>query len=341
MRDDGAMKAVILSAPGGVENLQLTDTATPEPDAHEVRICVVAAGFNPSDYKMRQTASTVDVPVVLGGEVAGAVDAVGAEVSEFRVGDSVCAYLPLKRGGYAEAVCAHVAFVAKKPETISFTTAAAIPLAGLTAMACVGNGIVDANTPVFIAGGAGGVGGFAIEIARAAGGDPIITTAGTESSAGYLVQTLGVSPNWIVRYDQVNDSELTTASRSLNRGRLFPVAVDLVGRRMTKLCCDVVAFDGCATSIVQRPDTEDQERLSSKSAAFRFVSLRARAKSGDVAIWPEYKRGLTVLLDLISGGQIRLPKITTVGTLSAETVRSAHQLMEEKHTQGKLVMSIA
>jgi NADPH:quinone reductase-like Zn-dependent oxidoreductase len=60
-----------------------------------------------------------------------------------------------------------------------------------------------------------------------------------------------------------------------------------------------------------------------------------------VAIWPEYKRGLTVLLDLISGGQIRLPKITTVGTLSAETVRSAHQLMEEKHTQGKLVMSIA
>jgi len=173
------MKAIILTAPGGVENFQLADVVTPEPDVDEVRIRVVAAGFNPADYKMRQTLSREDVPAVLGGEVAGVIDAVGARVNEFRVGDAVCAYLPVKRGGYAEAVCTHAAFVAQKPEAMSFTTAAGIPLAGLTAVACVGAGMVRAGMPVFIAGGSGGVGSFATEIARVTGGDPVITTAGT------------------------------------------------------------------------------------------------------------------------------------------------------------------
>lgn len=321
------MKPFILTAPGGLENLQLAEVATPEPNADEVRIRVLAAGFNPADYKMRQAMSADGGTTILGGEVAGVIDAVGAKVSESRIGDAVCAYLPLKRGGYAEAVCSHAAFVAQKPDGISFTAAAAIPLAGLTAMACVGNRIVHAKMPLFIASGSGGVGSFAIEIARAAGADPIITTAGTDSSMTYLVHTIGISANRILRYDRVDNGELVTAACAMNGGRLFPVAVDFVGRRMTKLCCDVVDFDGCATSIVQRPDTEDQERLSSKSAAFRFVGLRARAKSGDASTWREYQRSLATLLGLISSDHIRLPKITNIGMLSAETVRDAHRLL--------------
>ena len=88
------MKAVILTAPGGVANLQLAEIATPVPGAEEGRIRVLAAGFNPSDYKMRQGGVAEDGPIILGGEVAGIIDAVGPAVAEFHVGPAVCAHLP-------------------------------------------------------------------------------------------------------------------------------------------------------------------------------------------------------------------------------------------------------
>lgn len=280
------MKAVILAAPGGAENLQLTEVPTPAPEPEEVRIRVRAAGFNPADYKMRQSMPSVgSQPPILGGEVAGLIDAVGGNVDEFQVGDPVCAYLPLKRGGYAEAVCTHTAFVARKPDELSFTQAAAIPLAGLTALACVGNGATPAGTPLFIAGGAGGVGGFAVELARVAGARPIITTAGTDSSVRYLTETFRMSPDHIVRYDQIDDLNLMRYVCAANAERLFPTALDFVGGRMTTLCCEVVDFDGRVTSIVRRPGNEDQERLSNKCAAFRFVGLRGRARYGDPSAW--------------------------------------------------------
>lgn len=333
------MKAIILTAPGGAENFKLADIATPQPESDEIRIRILAAGFNPADYKMRQTISADKLPLVLGGEVAGVVDAVGPKVSEFHTGDPVCAYLPLRRGGYAEAVCSHVAFVARKPDALSFSDAAAIPLAGLTALACVDSPMVRAQMPLFVAGGSGGVGSFVLGLARLKGTRPIITTAGGESSMTYLVEKLGMSMSEIVRYDQAAHRELKRSVCASNNGGLFPAVVDLVGEPMLKLCCDLVDLDGCVMSIVQRPDNEAQECLSSKSAAFRFISLRARAQSADVSAWTQYKTDLTKLLDFASRKQILLPKIENIGTLSVETVRAAHRLLSEKHVQGKLVMT--
>jgi NADPH:quinone reductase-like Zn-dependent oxidoreductase len=335
------MKAVILTAPGGVENLQLAEIATPVPAPEEVRIRIRAAGFNPSDYKMRQSgASAEQGPTILGGEVAGVIDAVAADVAEFRVGDAVCAYLPLKRGGYAEAVCSHTAFIAPKPHDLSFIQAAAVPLAGLTALTCFGRGTARPGAPLFVAGGSGGVGSFAIGLAKAEGASPIITTAGSDSSVRYLTQTLGMPADSIVRYDRIDDRQLASCFRAMNGEKSFPAALDFVGARMMTLCCELVDFDGCVTSIVQRPGNEDQELLSSKCAAFRFVNLRARAKHGDLSAWLQYGKDLRKLLDLVSRGPVRLPHVEHIGTLSAESVRAAHGLLEGKHVQGKLVMSV-
>lgn len=334
------MKAVILIAPGEVENLQLATVDTPVPAAGEVRIRVHAAGFNPSDYKMRRGAPpTVRGPIILGGEVAGVIDAVGADVTELHVGQAVCAYLPLTRGGYAEAVCTHTAFVAPKPEKLSFMQAAAVPLAGLTALACVGTKTARPGS-LFIAGGAGGVGSFAIGLARTEAAGPIITTAGSDSSVRYLTQNLGLPLDSIVRYDTMDDDQLCGRIRTVNDEKSFSSALDFVGARMTRLCCELVDFDGCVTSIVQPPASEDLQRLFGKCAAFRFVDLRARARHGETSAWLEYGKGLRRILDLVSLGRVPLPHIEDVGALSAENVRAAHRLLEGRHVHGKLVMSV-
>jgi NADPH2:quinone reductase len=334
------MKAIIVKAPGNDDDLHLVDIRVSDPEPAEVRIRIVAAGFNPADDKMRRTLSADGVPVILGGEAAGVVDAVGASVYDLQIGDAVCAYLPLKRGGYAESVCSPAAFVARKPDQLSFSEAAAVPLAGLTALACVGERQVLSDTALFVAGASGGVGSFTIQLLRVAGASPVIATAGSAESAAYLTQSLGLHEKQIVRYDGVDDKHLSNCVRALNEGELFPRAIDLVGGRMSRICCEVIDFDGYVTSIVQRPHEEDQQRLFDKSAGFRFVSLRARAKFGPQSTWTKYRTSLSTLLDLIVQGQIRLPQITNVGALSVETVRVAHRLLQSGHVQGKLVMTI-
>jgi NADPH:quinone reductase-like Zn-dependent oxidoreductase len=334
------MKAVILKAPGGVENLEFADVEAPVPGAEEVRIRVRAAGFNPSDYKMRQAGVPVEHgPTILGAEVAGVIDAVGDHVTEFRIGESVCAYLAIKRGGYAEAVCCHSAFVAPKPENLSFMQAAAIPLAALTALTCFGRG-APFPTLLFVAGGSGGVGSFAIGLARAEGVSLLVTTAGSDSSVRYLTQTLGLSADSIARYDTIQERQLASHIRAMNGGKRFPIVLDFVGARMLTLCCELVDFDGWVTSIVHRPGSDDQEVLSRKCAAFRFVGLRARAQHGDPSTWLEYGRDLRRILDLVSQNRVRLPQIESIGVLSTETVRAAHRLLEGRHVQGKLVMEV-
>lgn len=339
------MKAVILTTPGGVENLQLAEIETPTPSHDEVRIRVRAAGFNPSDYRMRRGGLTEygvakRGPIILGGEVAGIIDEVGSGVVDFKVGDAVCTYLPLKRGGYAEAVCSHTAFLARKPENLSFIQAAAVPLTGLTAFTCIAKGMARRGAAVFIAGGSGGVGSFAIELAKAEAACPIITTAGSDSSVSYLTRNLGMSADSIVRYDKIEDHQLASHIRAMNGDKFFPLALDFVGARMMTLCCELVDFDGCVTSIVQRPGNEDQELLSSKCAAVRFVRLQDRAKHSDPSAWFEYGKDLQTILELISRGRIRLPNIKDVGALSTDSVRAAHRLLEGRHMQGKLVMSV-
>jgi len=166
------MKAVVAERYGGLDALAMADRPEPVVGPRDVRIAVKAASLNPLDFKIRdgkvKLVLSVKPPIALGCDVAGVIDAVGAEVTRFGSGDEVFARLEKSRmGGLAEYVAADEKVVAKKPARATFEQAAAIPLAGLTSLQALREsaGLV-AGQRVLIHAGAGGVGSLAIQIAK-------------------------------------------------------------------------------------------------------------------------------------------------------------------------------
>jgi len=343
------MKAIVLNSFGGVENLHLADWPKRDPKSGEVRIRILAVAFNPADYKLRKGVRGVEVPTVLGFDLAGTIDAVGPGVSDFSVGDEVFAFLggPKSNGSYAEFTCVSIHFVARKPSNLSLLQAAAVPLTGLTAYQCVmDKARVQAGEAIFVAGGSGGVGSMAIRLAKYTGAYPILTTAGTDGEVGYLTQKLGISSKQILRYPGMTLRQLIDGVLSMNGGNPVAAAFDFVGDDMKRLCCNLIDFDGRVVSIVPEPESfvlnlwERGSLVSSRSASVHFEFLGARALFGAPETWTIYRKELEILGKLIEEGHIPPPEITQVGKFSAETVRRAHTLLEEGLIQGKLVMSV-
>jgi NADPH:quinone reductase-like Zn-dependent oxidoreductase len=340
-----------LTAFGSTEHFHLAEVPRPEPQLGEVRIRIRAAAFNPTDFQKRQgIGKTGQLPLILGCDVAGVIDAIGDGVTTFAVGDEVYSYLLGGRksgGGYAQYVCRSVDFVASKPRNLSFAEAATVVTAGLTAVQCLERVELQPGKSLFIAGGSGGVGSMLIQLARHGGAVQIFTTAGSEDSAHYLVETLGISRERLLFYAGLSRGQLAEQLREQNDGQLFPVAVDCVGEAMTGLCCDVVDFGGNVISIVQGPrddshppEEDDENRLFNRSAAFHFVMASALGTFGSPEDWPAYGRQLAELGALFECSAVHPPAIADVGGLTVETVRHAHALLESGHVRGKLVMQV-
>jgi NADPH2:quinone reductase len=340
-----------LTAFGSTEHFHRAEVPRPEPQPGEVRIRIHAAAFNPTDFQKRQGAGAAgQLPLILGCDVAGVIDAIGDGVTTFAVGDEVYGYLLGGRkngGGYAQYVCRSVDFVAPKPRNLSFAEAAAVVTAGLTAFQCLERVQLQPMKSLFIAGGSGGVGSMLIQLARHGGAHQIFTTAGSENSVLYLTDTLGISRKRLLFYTGLSRGQLAEHLREQNSGQLFPVAVDCVGGAMTGLCCDVVDFGGNVISIVQGPrddshppEEDDENRLFNRSAAFHFVMASALGTFGSPEAWPVYGRQLAELRALFEGSAVQPPATANVGGLSVETVRHAHALLESGHVQGKLVMQV-
>ncbi|HJV30225.1 MAG TPA: NADP-dependent oxidoreductase, partial [Gaiellaceae bacterium] len=175
------MRAIGIHEFGGRDRLQLLDLAEPKVPPDFVKIRVSAAGVNPVDWKIREGRSEprfpVVFPVVPGWDAAGVVAEVGPAVTEFAPGDEVYAYCRkhfLGEGTYAEYVSVPDAYVARKPESLSFEQAAAIPLAALTAYQALFLGAgLTAGERVLVSAAAGGVGSFAVQLATDAGAEVI------------------------------------------------------------------------------------------------------------------------------------------------------------------------
>jgi alcohol dehydrogenase len=186
------VKAVI--APRYGEAVEVAQVAEPTMGPRDVMIAVRAASLNPLDFKIRdgkvKLVLRIKPPVHLGCDVAGTVQAVGAEVTRFAVGDEVFARLEkLRMGGLAERVCADESVVAKKPANTSFVEAAAIPLVGLTSLQAMRDvAALQPGQQILIQAGAGGVGCHAIQIAKKLGLWAATTTS-TKNIA--FVQKLG------------------------------------------------------------------------------------------------------------------------------------------------------
>lgn len=176
------MKAVSFARTGGSEVLEYGDWPVPEPGRHQVLIAVAAASVNPRDWLMRSGRYVFQrflpkLPFILGSDVSGIVAAKGAGVQELAEGDEVFAMIPSRDGfgGYAEYVAVRADAVVKKPRSLSFAEAAAIPLAGMTALQSLRDDAgLRPGQRVMIVGAVGGVGSFAVQIAKNLGAGEVV-----------------------------------------------------------------------------------------------------------------------------------------------------------------------
>jgi NADPH:quinone reductase-like Zn-dependent oxidoreductase len=344
------MKAMVLEEFGGPENFQWKDWPTPEAKQGEVLIRIQAVSVNPVDYKMRAGHLPIPLPDVLGRDVAGTVEAVGEGVIEFRAGDNVFAVLfgPRSNGAYAQYVSVPAAFVCPKPDSLSFQQAACLGVAGMTAYdAVVNKGRIQRGERVFVAGGAGGVGSFAIPLIRYCGVTSIIATTGGDESADHLINSLGIDSKNLIYYQKLSLEEMDARVRELTNAKGVAVAFDFVGGDMKKLCFNAAGFDGRVVSTVEEPPEfdfniwrADISPLFAKAGTYHFVALSARARNGGPDDWGVYRDMMAGLARLVEAGHLTLPKATDLGELTEENIRKAHTMLEAGHVKGKLVLSV-
>lgn len=343
------MKAIVLDALGGSEHFRLAEVSTPSPSSDQIRIKISAAAFNPLDYKLRQGRYKGPMPAVLGADCAGVIDAVGAQVTGWEIGEEVYAFMmgPCSNGAYAEYTCLSPAFIARKPNKLSFEQAASVPLTALTAYRAIcANRILETTRAIYIAGATGGVGTMAVQMARHLGADPIFVTAGSAASRHYLHETLNIPLEHILDYTGRNLDEMRHVLLRMNKGRLIPIVCDFVGKDMKLLCMAIVDYSGHMVTIVEEkqelPNLWNREvsPLFQKSAAVHFVFVGAEAILGDSTSWQIYQDHLMQISRMIVEDALHIPQPQILDGLSVENVRLAHSWLEDGHLQGKVVMRI-
>jgi NADPH:quinone reductase-like Zn-dependent oxidoreductase len=333
------VKAVVLRAHGGAGNFEDVELPVPGVGAGEVRIRVEAAAFNPVDWQVRAGLSEGRRvrSMILGRDLSGTIDAVHDSVTGLAVGDAVfCNVCNLGSSGtYAEYVCVPAELVARKPASLTHLQAAAVPVAGITASLALERARAGTGTSLFIAGGAGGVGGFAIALARQLGVQDLVTTAGSARSRAHLVARSAMGEDRIVDY---RDAHVAQRAMEINGGP-FDIALDLVGGPMLSACCALVAVDGHVASVTEAPSHDDFELLFDRNATFHPVGANAYALTGDRAAWSKYGELLGRLARRFDSGVLAPPHVTDLGRMSAAVVRRAHEMLEGRAVQGKLAMT--
>lgn len=173
------MKAIVFNQYGGPEHLKLAEVAMPKPKDDQVLVKVYAASVNSADYRMfsgpipRLMGFGLLRPnnKIMGADIAGRIEAVGKNVTKFTVGDEVFGDISTAFGGFAEYACARESVLVKKPASLNFEQAAAVPMAAVTALQGLRKGGIQPGDDVAIVGASGGVGTFAVQIAKALGAE--------------------------------------------------------------------------------------------------------------------------------------------------------------------------
>lgn len=333
------MKVIVLRSFGSADNFTAADVPIPDVRKGEVRIRVKAVSFNPVDYQIRkgQPESRLVRSMILGRDFSGSVDAVHEDVGDFKESDEVFGYVCnlASSGTYAEFISLPEELIARKPASLTHEQAAAVPVAGITASIALNKALVGEGKSLFVAGGAGGVGTFAILLARQLGVRHLVTTAGNAKSRAYLIERCKLSDDQIIDYKDVGFIE-----RAIQRnGGGFDVALDLVGGRMLSACYTLLAIDGNLASVVEAPSHDDFEILFEKNASFHAVGAHAYSLVDDRSAWRKYREMLELLSRYFDSGALPGPPITILGSLSPEVVQQAHALLEGNAVQVKLVMT--
>ncbi|BBL81181.1 NADPH:quinone oxidoreductase [Rubrobacter xylanophilus] len=317
------MRAVVATRFGGPEVLEEREVERPAAGPGELLVRVVAASANPIDAKFRAAGESMglEAPVVLGADVSGVVEEVGAGVEEFSPGDEVYytpeIFGPGANGAYAEYHVVDADIAAPKPPSLSHEEAAAVPLAGGTAYeALVRRLAVGVGETVLIHGGAGGVGSFAVQIARACGAR-VIATAGPENQK--TLEELGAD----VALDYTRD-DVTGAVLEDTGGAGADAVFDTVGGETVARSIEATAPFGRMATILGAQG--DLTAMYMKNQALYGVLLtRERERLEEMTI-------------LIERGQMR-PLVDEV--LDLGEVARAHQRLDSGHGRGKIVLRVA
>lgn len=306
--------AVVIEQYGGRDELKDAVVTLPELQEHDVLVKVNATSVNPIDWKLRegylQQMLPWSFPIILGWDVAGIIEEVGDAVTDWKVGQAVFARPDTTRfGTYAAHTIVADHLLAKKPAAISFEEAAAVPLAGLTAyQALFTHGELQAGQRVLIHAGAGGVGMYAIQLAKHAGAY-VITTASEKNHQ--LLRELGA--------DEVIDYHSTDFQDVVEN---VDVVFDTMGGEVQANSFAVLKPEGRLISIVSEPDS----------------SLAAEKQIIAKSIWlnPDGEQ-LNELAGLLAEGKLK-SIIGATFPLTAAGVKDAHELSESHHAIGKIVL---
>jgi NADPH:quinone reductase-like Zn-dependent oxidoreductase len=306
------MKAVRIHSFGGLEVLRLEEIPRPEPNTGELLIHIHAAGVNPVDWKIREgRLGKVPLPCTLGSDFSGVVEALGAGVTEFRVGETVFGTVSEESGSYAEYALAPVSQVCEKAPGLDHIKAAALPIAGLTAwQALFDAGGLRAGQKVLIHAAAGGVGGFAVQFARWKGAYVI----GTASSRHLdFVRRLGA--------DEVIDHQ---ANNFMDVVREADVVLDTIGGETQERSWSVLKKGGVLVSIVQPPS-----EVTAAAHGMHGLFFRCDLSKRDE---------LAQIEDLAGRGQVQ---VHIESVMPLRDARKAQELSQSGHAQGKIVLRIS
>ena len=342
------MKAIVMNGFGSADLLNLQEIPVPSPKEGQVRIRIKAAGFNPVDWKIRQGWYGGNPHQILGCDCSGVVDALGAGVHGFSVGDEVYAMsiFQSSNGSYAEFSCVPVEAVHKKPRGLSFEEAAAIPLASMTAYrATIAASALKKGDTVFVAGAGGGVGSFALQLIKLAGIHQIYTVAKDEKSAQFLQHHLGLARDHILIYEGLSSEQLKEKLLKMTQDRLFHVTLDLVGGETKRLCLELTGFSGHFSTILPEkefafPVWNENALPRARNMSIHQVAVGAEFGSTHRADWQIYHRHLGHISEMLENGSLKPPHVQVLGPLSVKTVQQAHSLLAQGHVKGKLVMVV-
>ncbi len=307
------MKAIVAHEYGAPEVLKFEDAPRPEPKENELLVRVIACGVNPADPLVISGRFAREfgthLPLIPGYDVAGVVEETGAKVTKFKKGDAVYGYA-LFGGGWAEFAVLAENEAALKAKSATFVEAAAVPMGALTAW----QGLIDtakltAGQTVLIHGGSGGVGNFAVQIAKAKGAR-VIATASTANQD--LLKQLGAD----VAIDY-------TKTKFEDVAKDVDVVFDTVGRDTLARSYAIVKKGGIVTTIVARPDPAQLDKYG-----IRGSSIASHPNGNELA----------EITKLIEAGKIK-PIVTEVLPLT-DAVKASQQA-ETHHTRGKIVLKIA
>ncbi|MGR3765712.1 zinc-binding dehydrogenase [Rossellomorea sp. NS-SX7] len=325
------MKALLLKDKGLWKDMKVEEMEKPAPGDGELLVEVHAVGLNPVDYKTGTNGMpSWTYPHILGLDVAGVVAEVGNSVTGWEKGDRIVYHGDFtKKGGYAEfaLITAHTA--SKLPDSISFEDAAALPTAGYTAYQALHRKLaLDQVNTILIHGGAGGVGGFGVQLAKRAG-KTVISTASSHNHE--YVKSLGA--DYVIDYREENVKEKVM---ELTEGRGVDAVIDAVSRQSATDALDMLAYMGHIVYIAGAPDFAAVKPFT-KVVSYHEIALAAAHQSHDIQAQKDFAVIGDDMLSLLAEGKLDAMLKEVIGL---EGVPEALSRLSERHVKGKIVAKL-